>query len=75
MTFRILIEEINEVICATLKTLEFPQVSFVVEPSKPGFGDVSCNVAFLLAKKLKTNPLEIAKKITEKIQEDPPKMR
>ncbi len=44
-------------------------VSFLVEPAKPGFGDVSSNVSFLLAKRLKKNPKEIADILSEKYRQ------
>ncbi len=41
-------------------------VSFTVEPAKPGFGDVSSNISFLLAKNLKKSPQEISSMVSEK---------
>jgi arginyl-tRNA synthetase len=38
----------------------FKEVEFVVELAKPGFGDFTCNVAFLLAKQAGKKPYEIA---------------
>lgn len=38
----------------------YDEVNFVVEPSRSGFGDITCNVAFLLAKSLRKAPQEIA---------------
>ena len=38
----------------------YDKVNFVVEPSRSGFGDITCNVAFLLAKSLRKTPQEIA---------------
>ena len=46
-------------------------IQFLVEPAKRGFGDVSCNVAFLLAKRLKKSPKEIAQIIAERYREMP----
>ena len=37
----------------------YDEVNFVVEPSRSGFGDITCNVAFLLAKSLRKTPQEI----------------
>ena len=68
MTFKILIEEINLNIQKIIDELDLPQISFVVEPTKLNFGDVTCNVSFLLAKHLKKKPYEIAKIISEKYQ-------
>jgi arginyl-tRNA synthetase len=68
MTFKILLEEIHLNIQKIIDELELPQVSFVVEPTKLNFGDVTCNVSFLLAKHLKKKPYEVAKIISEKYQ-------
>jgi arginyl-tRNA synthetase len=68
MTFKILLEEIYLNIQKIIDELELPQVSFVVEPTKLNFGDVTCNVSFLLAKHLKKKPYEVAKIISEKYQ-------
>src|SRR3989344_5891128 len=68
MTFKILLEEIYFNIQKIIDELELPQISFVVEPAKLNFGDVTCNVSFLLAKHLKKKPYEVAKIISEKYQ-------
>lgn len=68
MTFKILLEEIHLNIQKIIDELELPQVSFVVEPTKLNFGDVTCNVSFLLAKHLNKKPYEVAKIISEKYQ-------
>ena len=66
MTFKILLEEIYLNIQKIIDELELPQVYFVVEPTKLNFGDVTCNVSFLLAKHLKKKPYDVAKIISEK---------
>ena len=38
------------------------------QPPSPDMGDISSNVAFLLARKLKKSPVEIAAEIRDKIQ-------
>ncbi|EKD49770.1 MAG: hypothetical protein ACD_63C00054G0010 [uncultured bacterium] len=44
-------------------------LDFVLEhPREKGFGDYSCNVAIVLTKILKKNPMEIGKDIVEKLQ-------
>lgn len=68
MTFKILLDEIRSNITKISAELGFPSVTFVVEPAKTNFGDVTCNAAFLLAKHLKKKPYEIAKIISEKYQ-------
>jgi len=66
MTFKILLDEIQTNLKKIFTDLNFPYIDYVVEPSKPNFGDVTCNAAFLLAKHLKKKPFEIAKTISEK---------
>jgi len=71
MTLRLLLDEIKlntERICTKLN---YPQTEFeVTEASRSEFGDVSCNVAFLLAKSLKKKPFDIAKQISEEYQKN-----
>jgi arginyl-tRNA synthetase len=68
MTFKILLDEIQTNLKKIFSDLNFPAVNYVVEPSKPNFGDVTCNAPFLLAKLLKKKPFEIAKTISEKYE-------
>ncbi len=68
MSFQILLDEIENNLKIVLKELNFPTVSFSVAPSKKGFGDVSCNVCFLLAKKLNQKPNAIASSIVTNYQ-------
>ncbi len=68
MTFQILLDEIKSNVNQSLQELDYPTVSFSVEPAKKGFGDVTSNVCFLLAKDLKKKPNEIAQKISENYQ-------
>lgn len=63
MTFLELIFKIRHDIDEILINHEYGSVDFSVEPSKSGFGDITCNVAFLLAKNLKQSPYDIAKTI------------
>ncbi len=65
MTFQILLDEIKSNVNQSLQELDYPTVSFLVEPAKKGFGDVTSNVCFLLAKDLKKKPNEIAQTISE----------
>ena len=56
-----------------LKELSYPEVNFSLMPSKnPDFGDLSTNIALLLTKTLRENPLKIAEKITSKLQNQKP---
>lgn len=38
------------------------------EPPNPAMGDISCNIAFSLASKLKKSPMEIANQIKDEIK-------
>lgn len=68
MTFKSIIDEIENNLNKILSELSISDVKFSVEPAKPGFGDVSSNIAFLLAKQLKKNPKEISEILSEKYQ-------
>jgi arginyl-tRNA synthetase len=68
MTFKSIIEEIENNLNKILDELSISDVKYTVEPAKPGFGDVSSNVSFLLAKQLKKSPKEIAEMLSEKYQ-------
>jgi len=68
MTFKSIIEEIENNLNKILGELSISDVKYTVEPAKPGFGDVSSNVSFLLAKQLKKSPKEIAEILSEKYQ-------
>jgi len=68
MTFKSIIDEIENNLKKILDDLSMSDVKFTVEPAKPGFGDVSSNVSFLLAKQLKKSPKEIAEMLSEKYQ-------
>jgi arginyl-tRNA synthetase len=63
-----LLDEITLNVNKILDELEYPKVSFSVEPAKKGFGDITCNVCFLLAKDLKKKPNELAQKISKNYQ-------
>ncbi|MDH3340167.1 MAG: arginine--tRNA ligase [Nitrosopumilus sp.] len=69
MTFKSILDEIENNLNKILDELSMSDVKFSVEPAKPGFGDVSSNISFLLAKQLKKNPKEIADMFSEKFQD------
>jgi len=74
MTLRLLLDEIRSNIQKTCSKLNYPETRFEVsEASRPEFGDVSCNIAFLLAKSLKKKPFDIAKIISDEYQKNPGK--
>ena len=67
MTSRVLMKEIREIISSALVNLGYSEPDFdVSEPPRKEFGDLTCNVAFLLSKKLKRHPFDIAREIIEK---------
>jgi len=68
MAFKSIIEEIENNLNKILSDLSMSDVKFSVESAKPGFGDVSSNVSFLLAKQLKKSPKDIAEMLSEKYQ-------
>ncbi|HXX98048.1 MAG TPA: arginine--tRNA ligase, partial [Candidatus Bathyarchaeia archaeon] len=66
MTFRALLNEIRQVVSIGLTRLGYPPENFdLLEPPRPEFGDVSCNVAFQLSKKLNRKPYDIASHFVE----------
>ncbi|KAF6242945.1 arginine--tRNA ligase [Nitrosopumilus sp. b1] len=71
MSMRKILEEIESTLGVIIKKLGFPNVSFSVEPAKPGFGDISSNVSFLLAKELKRKPFEISQTISQEYNNSP----
>ncbi|MDC4230781.1 MAG: arginine--tRNA ligase [Nitrosopumilus sp.] len=68
MTFKSIVDEIENNLHKILDALSISDVDFSVEPAKPGFGDVSSNISFLLAKQLKKSPKDIAEMLSEKYQ-------
>ena len=66
MTFQSIIDEIDKNLKKILDDLSVTDLSFSVEAAKPGFGDVSSNISFLLAKELKKSPKDIAQMLSDK---------
>ncbi|MDF2423238.1 MAG: arginine--tRNA ligase [Nitrosopumilus sp.] len=66
MTFKSIIDEVENNLNKILSDLSVSDVEFSVDPAKPGFGDVSSNISYLLAKQLKKSPKEIAEMLSEK---------
>ena len=60
MAFLNIINQVKDNTSKIISEKGYDNVDFVVEYSRSGFGDITCNVAFLLAKNLKKNPQEIA---------------
>ena len=68
MVFLNLLENIR---CKTAEILDaknYTPVQFSVESAKPGFGDITCNVPFLLSKQLKKSPQEISVELSKLYQ-------
>lgn len=65
MTLRLILTEIESNIKKIIAQHGFREVEFVVELAKPGFGDFTCNVAFLLAKQAGKKPYDIAQIVAE----------
>jgi arginyl-tRNA synthetase len=69
MTLRILIHEVRELVSSALISAGYPVIEFdVSEPPQHAFGDLSCNVAFLLSKHLKKPPTKIATELAEALR-------
>ena len=69
MTLRILLHEVRELVSSALTSAGYPLIEFdVSEPPQHAFGDLSCNVAFLLSKHLKKPPTKIATELAEAIR-------
>jgi arginyl-tRNA synthetase len=69
MTLRILLHEVRELVSSALTSAGYPVIEFdVSEPPQHAFGDLSCNVAFLLSKHLKKSPTKIATELAEAIR-------
>lgn len=71
MTLRLLLDEIRTNVQKICAELDYPSVSFdLSEASKPEFGDVSCNIGFLLAKPLEKRPFDIAESIAKEYKKN-----
>ena len=60
MEFLEILNQVEQRISDIISSKGYEMVNFVVEPSKKGFGDITCNIGFLLAKKLNKKPQEIS---------------
>ena len=70
MSFKSILDEVENNLKKILDELSNNELSFSVEPAKSGFGDVSSNISFLLAKQIKKNPKDIASMLSEKYSEE-----
>ena len=65
MVFLKLLENLHKKTTQILDSQKFEPVQFSVESAKPGFGDITCNVPFLLSKQLKKSPQEISSELSK----------
>ncbi|MDE1727636.1 MAG: arginine--tRNA ligase [Thaumarchaeota archaeon] len=71
MTLRLVYDEIRFGVKQACHKLGYPEIEFdVSEASRPEFGDVSCNVGFLLAKTLKKRPFDISQSLAEEYKKN-----
>ena len=71
MTLRLVYDEIRLGVKQVCHVLGYPEMEFdVSEASRPEFGDVSCNIGFLLAKTLKKRPLDVSQSIAEEYKKN-----
>ena len=68
MVFLKLLENIQHKTAEILDAKNYDPVQFSVESAKPGFGDITCNVPFLLSKQLKKSPQEISVELSRLYQ-------
>ena len=65
MVFLKLLENLHKKTTQILDSQKFAPVQFSIESAKPGFGDITCNVSFLLSKQLKKSPQEISSELSK----------
>ena len=65
MVFLELLESIRKKTIEILDSKNLEPVSFSVESAKSGFGDITCNVSFLLSKQLKKSPQDISRELSD----------
>jgi len=65
MVFLELLENIRKETARIVDSKNCVPVLFSVESAKPGFGDIMCNVPFLLSKQLKKSPQEISNELSK----------
>jgi arginyl-tRNA synthetase len=71
MTLRLVYDEIRFRVQQACNALGYPETEFdVSEASRSEFGDVSCNVGFLLAKVLKKRPLDVSQSLAEEYKKN-----
>ena len=72
MTFRAFVSEVRSAVESAMTAASMPSVEFdVSEPPRKEFGDLTCNVAFQLGKKMKMPPPKIAATLINHIRPPP----
>ena len=67
MAFLDIINQVKDNTSKIISEKGYDNVDFVVEYSRSGFGDITCNVAFLLAKDLKKIRRKLLKNLRQNI--------
>ncbi len=66
MTFKLFTDEVDFVIKKSLERISQGNQKYdLLEPPRVEFGDITCNVAFILSKKLLRSPYEIGSQIVK----------
>lgn len=66
MTFRKLVDSARSLVSTTVRSMGYLEVEFdVSEPPRKEFGDLTCNVAFQLAKQARKPPAKIASELAD----------
>jgi len=66
MTFRLFRDDVHRLVAQALGNAGYPAAEFdISEPPQKEFGDLSCNVGFLLAKHAKKAPQKIASELAD----------
>ncbi len=69
MSFREFKEHVKKSVEIAIGEADYPLIDYeLFEPPRPEFGDLSANVAFMIANKLGLNPLEVAEAIGDKLR-------
>jgi len=68
MSFSVFKKEVKQIIEQSIRDNGFPEVSFTLEePPTSNLGEMSTNIAFQLARKMKRNPMQVLHSLGEKI--------
>ncbi|MGG6460344.1 MAG: arginine--tRNA ligase [Candidatus Eiseniibacteriota bacterium] len=66
MTFKLFTDEVDLIIKKSLERIGYGSQNYnLLEPPRTEYGDITCNVAFILSKKVAKSPYEIACQIVK----------